>query len=424
MSVVCARLPGGQPGPRPHIPKVKTMAFLASRLSRINPSATVAINTKSQEMKAAGGDVIGLAVGEPDFDTPEHIRQAAIDAMNAGKTRYAAPAGLPELRRAIADKLKRENGLDYTPDQIAVGAGGKQIIFNAFTATVEEGDEVIVPAPYWVTYPDLALLNGGTPVYIECTAEADFKMTPEQLEAAITPKTKWLVLNSPSNPTGSAYSPAELRGLADVLLKHPHVWTLTDDIYEHIRYDGIEFATLAAVEPQLHGRTLTLNGFSKSYCMTGWRVGYGAGPLVLIKAMNMLQSQSITSTSTISQWAAVEALNGDQSHIERNNEIFKERRDLVVSMLNQANGLSCRTPVGAFYVYPSCAGIIGKKTPDGKVIETDEDFVIYLLETEGVAAVHGAAFGLSPFFRISYALATDVLEDACQRIQRACASLN
>ncbi len=399
------------------------MPFLASRLSRISPSATVAINTKSQELKAAGGDIIGLAVGEPDFDTPEHIRKAAIDAMNTGKTRYAAPAGLPELRKAIADKLKRENGVDYTPEQIAVGAGGKQIIFNAFTATVDDGDEVIVPAPYWVTYPDLARLNGGVPVFIECQADADFKMTPAQLEAAITPKTKWLVLNSPSNPTGSAYSPAELRALADVLLKHPHVWTLTDDIYEHIRYDGIEFATLVAVEPKLIDRTLTLNGFSKSYCMTGWRVGYGAGPLVLIKAMNMLQSQSITSTSTISQWAAIEALNGDQSHIERNNEIFKERRDLVVSMLNQATGLSCRTPVGAFYVYPSCAGVIGKKTPDGKVIETDEDFVIYVLESEGVAAVHGEAFGLSPFFRISYALATDVLEDACQRIQRACASL-
>ena len=399
------------------------MPFLASRLSRISPSATVAINTKSQEMKAAGGDVIGLAVGEPDFDTPEHIRKAAQVAMDTGKTRYAAPAGLPELRRAIAAKLKRENGLDYTAEQIAVGAGGKQIIFNAFTAPVDDGDEVIVPAPYWVTYPDLARLNGGVPVFVECTAEADFKMTPEQLEAAITPKTKWLVLNSPSNPTGSAYSPAELRGLADVLLKHPQVWTLTDDIYEHIRYDGIEFATLAAVEPQLFGRTLTLNGFSKSYCMTGWRVGYGAGPKVLIDAMNMLQSQSITSTSTISQWAAVEALNGDQSHIERNNKVFQERRDLVVSMLNQAAGLTCRTPVGAFYVYPSCAGVIGKKTPAGKVIETDEDFVIYMLESEGVAAVHGAAFGLSPFFRISYALATDVLEDACQRIQRACASL-
>ena len=400
------------------------MPFLASRLSRISPSATVAINTKSQEMKAAGGDVIGLAVGEPDFDTPEHIRKAAQIAMDTGKTRYAAPAGLPELRKAIADKLKRENGLDYAPEQIAVGAGGKQIIFNAFTATVDDGDEVIVPAPYWVTYPDLARLNGGVPVFVECSAEADFKMTPEQLEAAITPKTKWLVLNSPSNPTGSAYSPDELRGLADVLLKHPQVWTLTDDIYEHIRYDGIEFATLAAVEPQLFGRTLTLNGFSKSYCMTGWRVGYGAGPKVLIDAMNMLQSQSITSTSTISQWAAVEALNGDQSHIERNNKIFEERRDLVVSMLNQAAGLTCRTPVGAFYVYPSCAGVIGKKTPAGKVIETDEDFVIYMLESEGVAAVHGAAFGLSPFFRISYALSTDVLEDACQRIQRACASLS
>jgi aspartate aminotransferase len=399
------------------------MAFLASRISRINPSATVSINTKSQEMKAAGKDVIGLAVGEPDFDTPEHIQEAAIKAMREGKTRYAAPAGIPELRQAICEKFKRENGLEYGIDQIAVCAGGKQIIYNAFTATVDEGDEVIVPAPYWVTYPDLALLNGGTPVIIESSAEADFKMTPDQLEDAITPKTKWLVLNSPCNPTGSAYSPAELKALAAVLMRHPHVWILCDDIYEHLLYDGAEFATIAMVEPGLYDRTLTLNGMSKSFCMTGWRVGYGGGPVELIKAMNMLQSQSITSTSTISQWAAVEALNGDQSHIARNNEIFKERRDLVVSMLNQATGLTCNTPVGAFYVYPSCAGVIGKKTPDGKVIENDEDFVVYMLESEGVAAVHGEAFGLSPFFRISYALSTDVLEDACQRIQRACASL-
>ncbi|NKB55576.1 MAG: aminotransferase class I/II-fold pyridoxal phosphate-dependent enzyme [Alphaproteobacteria bacterium] len=399
------------------------MAFLASRLSRIGPSPTVSINTKSQEMKAAGKDIIGLAVGEPDFDTPDHIQEAAIKAMREGKTRYAAPAGIPELRQAISDKFKRENGLDYGLDQIAVCAGGKQIIYNAFTASVDEGDEVIVPAPYWVTYPDLALLNGGTPVYIECSAEADFKMTPDQLEAAITPKTKWLVLNSPSNPTGSAYSPAELKALAAVLVRHPNVWVLSDDIYEHLLYDDAEFATLAQVEPAMYDRTLTLNGMSKSFCMTGWRVGYAGGPVELIKAMNMLQSQSITSTSTISQWAAVEALNGDQSHIARNNDVFKERRDLVVSMLNQANGLTCNTPVGAFYVYPSCAGVIGKKTPDGKVIETDEDFVVYMLETEGVAAVHGEAFGLSPFFRISYALSTDVLEDACQRIQRACASL-
>lgn len=399
------------------------MAFLASRLSRIGASATVTINTKSQEMKAAGKGVIGLAVGEPDFDTPDHIQEAAIQAMRDGKTRYAAPAGIPELRQAICEKFKRDNGLDYTPEQISVCAGGKQIIYNAFTATVDEGDEVIVPAPYWVTYPDLALLNGGTPVIVECVAEADFKMTPDQLEAAITPKTKWLVLNSPSNPTGSAYTADELKALAAVLLKHPNVWVLTDDIYEHLLYDDAKFATIAQVEPGLYDRTLTLNGMSKSFCMTGWRVGYGAGPLELIKAMNMLQSQSITSTSTISQWAAVTALNGDQSHIARNNEAFKERRDLVVSILNQANGLTCNTPVGAFYVYPSCAGVIGKKTPDGKVIETDEDFVVYVLETEGVAAVHGAAFGLSPFFRISYALSYEALEDACQRIQRACAAL-
>ena len=399
------------------------MAFFASRLSRIDPSATVSINTKSQEMKAAGKDVIGLAVGEPDFDTPDHIQEAAIQAMREGKTRYAAPAGIPELREAISAKFKRENGLDYGINQIAVCAGGKQIIYNAFTATVDEGDEVIVPAPYWVTYPDLALLNGGTPVIVESTVEADFKITPAQLEEAITPKTKWLVLNSPCNPTGSAYSPEELKALSGVLLRHPQVWILCDDIYEHLLYDGAQFATIAQVEPKLYDRTLTLNGMSKSFCMTGWRVGYAGGPVELIKAMNMLQSQSITSTSTISQWAAVEALNGDQSHIASNNEVFKERRDLVVSMLNQATGLTCNTPVGAFYVYPSCAGVIGKKTPGSKVIDNDEDFVIYLLETEGVAAVHGEAFGLSPFFRISYALSTDVLEDACQRIQRACAAL-
>jgi aspartate aminotransferase len=406
-----------------HEPKVDIMAFFASRLSRINPSATVSINTKSQEMKAAGKDVIGLAVGEPDFDTPDHIQKAAIQAMREGKTRYAAPAGIPELREAICAKFKRENGLNYGIDQIAVCAGGKQIIYNAFTATVDEGDEVIVPAPYWVTYPDLALLNGGTPVIVASTVEAGFKITPGQLEEAITPKTKWLVLNSPCNPTGSAYSPEELKALSEVLLLHPQVWVLCDDIYEHLLYDGAQFATIAQIEPQLYDRTLTLNGMSKSFCMTGWRVGYAGGPVELIKAMNMLQSQSITSTSTISQWAAVEALNGDQSHIARNNEVFKERRALVVSMLNQATGLTCNTPIGAFYVYPSCAGVIGKKTPDGKVIEKDEDFVIYLLETEGVAAVHGEAFGLSPFFRISYALSTEVLEDACQRIQRACAAL-
>ena len=399
------------------------MAFLASRLSRIGASATVTINTKSQELKAAGEDIIGLAVGEPDFDTPAHIQEAAMQAMREGKTRYAAPAGIPELRQAIADKFKRENGLDYAPDQIAVTAGGKQIIFNAFMATVDEGDEVIVPAPYWVTYPDLARLNGGDPVIVECGIDADFKMTADQLEAAITPKTKWLVLNSPSNPTGSAYGAAELKALSEVLLKHPQVWILTDDIYEHLLYDGAEFATIAAVEPALYDRTLTLNGMSKSFCMTGWRVGFAAGPRDLIKAMNMLQSQSITSTSTISQWAAVAALNGDQSHIARNNEAFRERRDLVVSMLNQATGLTCNKPIGAFYVYPSCAGVIGKKTPGGKVIENDEDFVIYMLETEGVAAVHGEAFGLSPFFRLSYALSKEALEDACQRIQRACAAL-
>ena len=399
------------------------MSLIASRMSRIKPSPTVAVSTRAQELQAAGESVINLGVGEPDFDTPLHIREAAIEAMNAGKTRYAPPQGIPELRQAIVDKFRRENGLDYDTNQVTIGTGGKQVIFNAFTATIDDGDEVIVPAPYWVTYPDLALLNGGVPVVVNCGAEAKFKMTPQQLADAITPKTKWLVLNSPCNPTGGAYSADELRALAEVLSRHPQVYVFSDDIYEHILYDGAEFATIAEVAPTLKERVLTMNGLSKSYCMTGWRLGYGCGPLELIKAMNMLQSQSTTSPSTISQWAAVEALNGDQSHIARNNEVFQERRDLVVSMLNQATGLVCDTPTGAFYVYPSCAGLIGKRTPDGKTIENDEDFVSYLLETEGVAAVHGEAFGLSPFFRISYALSSETLEDACQRIQRACAAL-
>ncbi|RVU34977.1 pyridoxal phosphate-dependent aminotransferase [Hwanghaeella grinnelliae] len=399
------------------------MSFLADRLDLIKPSPTVAVNTKANELKAEGRDVIGLGAGEPDFDTPKHIKEGAYQAIRDGKTKYAPPAGIIELRKAICDKLKRDNGLTYTPDQIQVGCGGKQTIYNAFMATVNPGDEVIIPAPYWVTYPDLTLLCEGKPVVINCTQDSNFKLTPDQLRAAITPKTKWLVLNSPSNPTGSGYSKDDLRALADVLLEHDHVWIMTDDMYEFLVYDGFEFATIAQVEPKLYPRTLTLNGLSKAYCMTGWRVGYAAGDKDLIKAMNKLQSQSTTSTSTISQWASVTALNGDHGFIEKHNKVFVERRDLVVSMLNQADGISCLTPQGAFYVYPSIAGLIGKKTPDGKVIETDEDFVTYLLETEGVAAVHGEAFGLSPHFRISYATATDLLEEACIRIQRACASL-
>ncbi|MBT5810891.1 MAG: pyridoxal phosphate-dependent aminotransferase [Rhodospirillaceae bacterium] len=399
------------------------MSILAKRLGRIKPSPTMAVTKLAGELKAAGKDVIGLAVGEPDFDTPEHIRIAAEKAMAEGKTRYSPFSGLPELRVAVAEKFKRENNLDYTPSQIAIGSGGKQIIFNAFTATIDEGDEVIVPAPYWVSYPDIAVMNGGVPVFIDCLQENSFKLAPADLEAAITPRTKWLVLNSPSNPTGAAYTVDELKALGEVLLRHPHVWVFTDDIYEHILYDDFKFATIAEVVPELYDRTLTLNGVSKSFCMTGWRIGFAGGPVELIDAINMITSQSTSCASTISQWAAVAALNGNRDHIARNNAIFKERRDLVVSMLNQTNGLTCTTPEGAFYVYPSIAGCLGKTTPDGKVIENDEDFVTYLLETEGVAAVHGEAFGLSPHFRISYATATDVMEDACQRIQRACAAL-
>ena len=400
------------------------MAFIADRLSRIKPSPTVAVSNKATELKAAGADVIGLGAGEPDFDTPEHIKEAARKALAEGKTKYAPVAGIPELRRAICDKLKRDNGLDYTPDQISVGCGGKQNIYNAMMSTLNPGDEVIIPAPYWVSYPDITLLAEGEPVIVDCPESANFKLTPDMLEAAITPKTKWLILNSPSNPTGAAYTRGDLAALGEVLKKHPHVWVMTDDMYEFIIYDDFEFTTIAQVVPELYDRTLTLNGLSKAYCMTGWRVGYAAGSVELIKAMNKIQSQSTTSTSTISQWASVAALDGDHSFIAEHNKVFKERRDLVVSMLNQASGLTCATPEGAFYVYPSCAGLMGKKTPEGKAIETDEDFVTYLLESEGVAAVHGEAFGLSPYFRISYATSTEALEDACQRIQRACAALS
>ncbi len=400
------------------------MSFIAARLSRIKPSPTIAVTQKARDLKAAGQDVIGLGAGEPDFDTPAHIIEAAKAAMDRGETRYTAVAGTPELRQAICDKFKRENGLDYTPDQITVGCGGKQIIFNAFMATLDDGDEVIIPAPYWVSYPDIALLAEGKPVVVPCPVEGGFRMRPEDLERAITPKTKWLVLNSPSNPSGAAYTEAETKALTDVLMKHPHVWVLTDDIYEHIVYDGFTFVTPAQVEPGLMDRTLTLNGVSKAYCMTGWRVGYAGGPVDLIKAMNKVQSQSTTHTSSISQAAAVAALNGPTDFLARNASIFEERRDLVVGMLNQAKGLSCPTPEGAFYVYPSCAGAIGRTTPDGKTIATDDDFVSHLLDAEGVAVVQGAAFGLSPHFRVSYATSTEVLEEACARIQRFCAALN
>ncbi len=399
------------------------MSFVASRLSLIKPSPTIAVTQKALDLKAAGRDVIGLGAGEPDFDTPPNIIKAGKKAMDDGLTRYTPVNGIPELREAIAAKFKRENGLEYSVDEIAVGCGGKQIIFNAMMATLDPGDEVIVPAPYWVSYPDIVLLFEGKPAFVECTAEKGFKMQPEDLEEAIGPKTRWLILNSPSNPSGAAYTRDELKALADVLTRHDQVWVLTDDIYEHIIYDGLEFSTIAQVEPGLKDRTLTLNGMSKAYCMTGWRIGYAGGPEELIKAMTKVQSQSTTHTSSVSQAAAVEGLNGPQDFIQDNNRVFKERRDLVVGMLNQSQGLSCPTPEGAFYVYPSCAGTIGKKTPDSKTIETDEDFVTYILESEGVAAVQGSAFGLSPYLRISYATSTELLENACERIQRACGAL-
>jgi len=399
------------------------MSFIADRLSAIKPSPTIAVTQKAAELKAAGRDVIGLGAGEPDFDTPEHIKAAAAAAMAAGKTKYTPPAGTLDLRKAIAAKFKRENGLDYTPDQITVGVGGKGVIFNAFMATINPGDEVIIPAPYWVSYPDIALMFGGVPVFVPCAEAHGFKLQAADLEKAITPKTKWLVLNSPSNPTGAAYSRAELKALTDVLLRHPHVWIMSDDMYEHLIYDGFEFTTPVQVEPALKDRTLTMNGVSKAYAMTGWRVGYAAGPLPLIKAINMIQSQSVSHTASISQAAAVEALNGPQDFIPKNAEIFKARRDLVVGLLNQCPGITCRTPEGAFYVYPSCAGVIGKTAPSGKVIGNDGDFVSELLEAEGVAVVQGAAFGLEPHFRISYATSTEALTKACERIKRFCESL-
>ncbi len=399
------------------------MGFIADSLTRIQPSATIAISTKAMELKAAGRDIIGLSAGEPDFDTPDNIKEAAVKAIRDGRTKYTPVDGVPELKQAVCAKFERDNGLKYQPSQVSVGTGGKQVLFNALLATLNPGDEVIVPAPYWVSYPDIVLLGGGKPVFVETTLDNGFKLQAAALEAAITPKTKWLVFNSPSNPSGAAYSHAELKALTDVLMRHPQVWVLTDDMYEHLVYDDFKFVTPAQVEPQLQERTLTMNGVSKAYAMTGWRIGFAAGPEVLINAMRKLQSQSTSNPSSISQWAAVEALNGPQDFIASNNEKFKGRRDLVVSMLNQANGLSCPTPEGAFYVYPSCEGLIGKTTPSGQKINNDEDFVTALLADEGVAAVHGAAFGLEPFFRVSYATSNEALEDACERIQRFCNSL-
>ena len=400
------------------------MALLKDSLSRIKPSATMAVTDKARALKAAGRDVIGLGAGEPDFDTPDNIKKAAIKAIESGKAaKYTAVDGLAELKQAVVGKFKRENNLDYKPNQIIISTGGKQVLYNALCVTLNPGDEVIIPAPYWVSYPDMVLLAGGEPVIVQTRMDDGFKMKPEALERAITPRTKWIIFNSPSNPTGAAYTKSELKQITDVLVRHPHVWVMTDDMYEHLVYDDFVFATPAEIEPRLYERTLTVNGVSKAYCMTGWRIGYAGGREDLIKAMAMLQSQSTSNPVAVSQWASVEALNGPQDFIAEHNAIFKERRDLCVSMLNQANGIKCPKPEGAFYVYPSCAGAIGKTAPSGRKLETDEDFVTELLEAEGVAVVQGTPFGQGPAFRISYATKTSDLEEACRRIQRFCGNL-
>ena len=399
------------------------MGFIAESLNRIQPSATLAVTSKALELKAAGRDIISLGAGEPDFDTPEHIKDAAIKAMREGKTKYTNVDGIPELKAAIAAKFKRENGLDYKTSQVSVGTGGKQVLFNALMATINPGDEVVIPTPCWVSYIDIVRLGGGVPVYAECKLEDGYKLKPAALDKAITPKTKWLLFNAPCNPTGAAYTREEIKALTAVLMKHEHVWLLTDDMYEHLLYDGMKFYTPVQVEPGLYGRTLTLNGMSKAYCMTGWRLGYGAGPEVLIKAMSKLQSQSTSNPCSITQYAGVAALNGPQDFIAEHNKSFVERRDLVVSMLNQATGIKCPKPQGAFYVYPSVHGAIGKTSKGGTKIVNDEAFVTALIEEEGVAVVHGAAFAMSPMFRISYATDTASLEEACRRIQRFCGNL-
>ena len=396
---------------------------LSQSLARVAPSPTLAVTQKARELKARGVDVIGLGAGEPDFDTPDFVKSAAIDAINRGETKYTAVDGIADLKDAIIAKFKRDNGLDYSRDAISVAPGGKAIIFNALSATLNAGDEVIIPAPYWVSYPDMVKLAGGEPVIVSTKAENGFLLSPDALEQAITPKTRWLILNSPSNPTGAAYDREALKSITDVLERNPHVMLLSDDMYEHIVYDGFEFTTPAQVAPALFDRTLTMNGASKAYAMTGWRIGYAGGPPTLIKAMAKIMSQSTSNPCSISQWAAVAALNGDHSFLAERNAAFKDRRDMVVSMLNDADGLSCSTPQGAFYVFPSCAGAIGKRTPTGDVIATDEDFAAALLQDEAVAVVFGAAFGASPYFRISYATSKEALKEACMRIQRFCASL-
>ncbi|MFG6079574.1 pyridoxal phosphate-dependent aminotransferase [Paracoccus litorisediminis] len=399
------------------------MSLLSQTLARVKPSPTIAITGRARELAAEGRDIISLSAGEPDFDTPEHIREAGKAAIDQGYTRYTAVDGIPELKRAICDKFRRENGLDYTPAQITVGTGGKQILYNALMATLNPGDEVIIPAPYWVSYPDMVLLAGGTPVVIEGAMENGYRITPEQLEAAITPKTKWLILNSPSNPTGAGYAETHMRGLTDVLMRHPHVWVLTDDIYEHLVFDDFKFVTPAQVEPGLKDRTLTMNGVSKSYAMTGWRIGYGAGPVELIKAMGKLQSQSTSNPTSISQYAALAALEGPQDYLETSRAVFQRRRDLVVAGLNACPGITCPVPEGAFYVYPSIRDLIGKTSAGGTLIADDEAFATALLDETGVAVVFGAAFGLSPHYRISYATSDEVLTDACDRIRRFCEGL-
>jgi len=397
--------------------------FIADALARVKPSATIAVTQKARDLKAKGREIISLSVGEPDFDTPDNVKQAAIAAIRRGETKYTPVSGIVPLREAVARKFKRENNLDYRPAQTIVGTGGKQILFNAFLATCNPGDEVVIPAPYWVSYPDMVLIAGGTPVIVQTSLEKNFKLQAEDLERAITPRTKWVLLNSPSNPSGAAYTRVEMKALTDVLMRHPEVWVLTDDIYEHLVYGDFVFCTPAEVEPNLVDRTLTMNGVSKSYAMTGWRIGFAAGPDRLIKAMDMLQGQQTSGACSIAQWASVEALDGPQDFIPMSRKVFEGRRDLVVSMLNQAKGLQCPSPEGAFYVYPSCADLIGKTAPSGKRIETDEDFVTELLDAEGVAAVHGSAFGAGPNFRISYATSNDLLEAACVKIQNFSAAL-
>lgn len=398
-------------------------APVSEALKRIKPSATIAVTQKARELKMQGHDVIGLGAGEPDFDTPENIKQAAIKAIQDGKTKYTDVDGIPELKQAICAKFERENGLKYKPSQINVSPGGKPVIYNAFMATLNPGDEVVIPTPYWVSYPEMALMCGGVPVFAQAKSEDNYKLKPEALEAAITPRTKWLILNSPSNPSGAAYTKEELRALADVLLRHPHVWILTDDMYEHLVFDGFKFWTIAQVEPALYERTLTMNGVSKAYSMTGWRIGYAGGPEDLIKGMAKVMSQTTSNPSSISQWAAVEALNGTQDYIPKNQELFRKRRDLVVAALNQTDELRCPTPEGAFYVYPDCSRAMGKISAAGKLLTNDEEFAAALLEEEKVAVVFGSAFGLGPAFRISYATSTEALEEACRRIQRFCGGL-